>query len=267
MIKLIVLDIDGTLVNSQKEIPASFWEVFEQLDARGVQFCIASGRQVQGLQQLFAPIKDRLAFIPDNGASAICRGKELYEDPVDYARFVPIIEVCEAIEGVSVGLCCKRYTYIKTDSEAIFQEYPKYYPAHKRVDNFDGITDTVFKLAICTDRDIRTHLYPHLERFTKDFNVAISGAVWLDVMKKETNKGEAVAQLQKALGIGYEETAVFGDQLNDLEMMGVAAYSFAMKNGAVEVKAAAQYTTEFDNDHEGVVREIERLMREGLFGD
>ena len=66
MIKLIVTDIDGTLVNNQKEVPESFWEVFKEIRDRGINFCVASGRQIQSLHELFAPIKDEIAFAPDH---------------------------------------------------------------------------------------------------------------------------------------------------------------------------------------------------------
>ena len=71
MIKLIVSDIDGTLVNNQKEIPHLFWKVFEQVHQKGILFCVASGRQIQSLYELFAPIKHLIAFAPDNGTSLI----------------------------------------------------------------------------------------------------------------------------------------------------------------------------------------------------
>jgi len=79
MIKLIVSDIDGTLVNNQKEIPHLFWEVFEQVHQKGILFCVASGRQIQSLYELFAPIKHLIAFAPDNGASLIYQGRTLFE--------------------------------------------------------------------------------------------------------------------------------------------------------------------------------------------
>ncbi|WP_264844934.1 HAD family hydrolase [Capnocytophaga catalasegens] len=264
MIKLIVSDIDGTLVNSKKEIPTDFWSLFQELKERSIGFCIASGRQIQGLQQLFAPIADDLIFIPDNGASLVSKGTLLYEDSVPFSLLTSIIKVCEKVNSVGIGLCGKKYTYIKTKDEGIFAQYLPYYPAHQRVETFENINDVFFKLAIYDKKDIRTNLYPLLAKFGQQLNIAISGKTWLDVMKKDTNKGNALAYLQKYLDVTVSETAVFGDHLNDLEMMRFAKYSFAMKNAEEEVKKVANYITDFDNENQGVTRQIRKFFESEL---
>ena len=113
MIKLIVSDIDGTLVNNQKEIPHLFWEVFEQVHQKGILFCVASGRQIQSLYELFAPIKHLIAFAPDNGASLIYQGRTLFERTMDFASYLPILRTCAQINRIGVALCGKKSAYIK----------------------------------------------------------------------------------------------------------------------------------------------------------
>ena len=114
MIKLIVSDIDSTLVNNQKEIPDSFWEVFKTIEQKGILFCAASGRQLQSLHELFAPIKERIAYAPDNGASLIYQGKTLFERPIAFTSFFPILRTCNEIQQIGVALCGKKSAYIKT---------------------------------------------------------------------------------------------------------------------------------------------------------
>ena len=62
MIKLIISDMDGTLLNSNHELPQDFMHVFETLQERGIYFCVASGRQYLSLLSFFAPIKDKNGF-------------------------------------------------------------------------------------------------------------------------------------------------------------------------------------------------------------
>ena len=78
-------------------------------------------------------------------------------------------------------------------------------------------------------------------------------------MDSRVNKGLAVRALQKALGISPQQTAVFGDFLNDLEMMSEATYSYAVANADPRVKAAANYQAPANTEH-GVVTVIKQLL-------
>ena len=68
------------------------------------------------------------------------------------------------------------------------------------------------------------------EPFRKTYPLVVSGANWLRVMATQANNGKALRLVQQVLGVSREQTMVFGDYLNDLEMMDAAAYSFAMGN-------------------------------------
>ena len=75
------------------------------------------------------------------------------------------------------------------------------------------------------------------------------------------NKGDAISHLQAHLGITPDETMVFGDHLNDVEMIQYATHSYAMKNAQDELKAIAAYVTEYDNNEAGVVRTIQKVIQ------
>ena len=261
MIKLIVSDIDGTLVNNQKEIPHLFWEVFEQVHQKGILFCVASGRQIQSLYELFAPIKHLIAFAPDNGASLIYQGCTLFERTMDFASYLPILRTCAQIDRIGVALCGKKSAYVKTDSKWIFKEIARHYPAHTQVTDFANIDDEIFKITICDEGISRLNSYPYLRQYSKDFNVVVSGEIWLDITRKDVNKGDAISHLQAHLGITPDETMVFGDHLNDVEMIQCATHSYAMKNAQDELKALAAYVTEYDNNEAGVVRTIQKVIQ------
>lgn len=89
-------------------------------------------------------------------------------------------------------------------------------------------------------------------------NLVVSGATCLDTGIRGINKGTAVRALQEMWGISPEETMVFGDQHNDMEMFECAHFSFAMENAAEEVKARARYRTGSNNDG-GVVQAIRKF--------
>lgn len=262
MVKLIVSDIDGTLVNSKKEIPSRFWDVFRATQAKNIRFCVASGRQMQSLEQLFAPIADRVGFVSDNGAFVKFQGNELYEIPMNINEVASVLATCQQIESIGTVLCGKRKAYIKADSDSIFNEIVRHYPSNERVLDFSNIDDTIFKISVCDPKTSKLNSYPHLKKFSELLNVVISGELWLDVTDKKVNKGLALSELQRLWNISADETVVFGDQLNDLEMLQMAKFSFAMKNAQPEVKQVASFVTDYDNDNEGVVKQIEKILNQ-----
>jgi hydroxymethylpyrimidine pyrophosphatase-like HAD family hydrolase len=87
----------------------------------------------------------------------------------------------------------------------------------------------------------------------------VSGEHWVDVMNSTANKGAALRGLQRALGITPAQTMVFGDYLNDLEMLDAADWSFAMANAHPEVVRRARHLAPSNNDN-GVLRTISRVL-------
>jgi len=89
----------------------------------------------------------------------------------------------------------------------------------------------------------------------------VSGEVWLDVMNKKSNKGVALQALMNKLDISSEEIIVFGDFMNDLEMLHLAKYSFAMENAHPNVKEVANFKAP-SNDEDGVIQVIKQYLQQ-----
>ena len=92
-------------------------------------------------------------------------------------------------------------------------------------------------------------------------DVAVSGRCWVDMMVPGRDKGHAVRELQERLGVTPAQTAVFGDFLNDLQMMSAGEMSFAMANAHEDIKAASNYLAPSNTDS-GVVVTLDRLLDE-----
>lgn len=106
---------------------------------------------------------------------------------------------------------------------------------------------------------MESHTFPVLKELSGEYQISTSSPIWLDIMPRGTNKGYAIKFLQEKFKVLPEETMVFGDYLNDLEMMHVAEYSYAMDNAHSTIKAVARYST-LSNDDEGVVFAIEAML-------
>ncbi|MBO6532955.1 MAG: HAD-IIB family hydrolase, partial [Muricauda sp.] len=100
---------------------------------------------------------------------------------------------------------------------------------------------------------------PHVKHLEGDLKVKVSGANWVDVSNKNAHKGYALQKVMDEYQIASHELMVFGDYNNDLEMLELSDYSFAMANAHPNVLKTAKYTTH-SNDDFGVERILEKLI-------
>lgn len=101
-------------------------------------------------------------------------------------------------------------------------------------------------------------MYPYVKN-EDDCQIVVSGDIWLDVSHIESNKGIALEVLQNKLGIKYDETMIFGDYLNDLEMLKKGKYSYAMGNAHEEIKKISNFIAKSNNEN-GVLEELKKII-------
>ncbi|WP_416173829.1 HAD-IIB family hydrolase, partial [Clostridium perfringens] len=94
----------------------------------------------------------------------------------------------------------------------------------------------ILKVTICDFSASEFNSNNYYNEYRDKLQVTVSGEIWLDITAKGVNKGVAINKIQDMLGISHKETMVFGDYLNDLEMMGSAYYSYAMENAHDDLK-------------------------------
>ncbi|SDS39110.1 hypothetical protein SAMN04487764_2110 [Gillisia sp. Hel1_33_143] len=259
MIKLIVTDMDGTLLNDEHQIHPDFWEIEEALTKKGIMFSVASGRQFYNLESKFERIKDRMLFFAENGTYVVYKGKEVYLNPLKRDDANKFIKIGRTLEHTQLVLCGKNSAYIETQDDSFYKEINKYYERLKIVDDLTKVDDTVLKVTLCNFKGVEENTFHHFKEYKDDFKVAIAASVFIDITTLTANKGNAIKGIQEEMNITPEETLVFGDYLNDLEMMQNAKFSYAMKNAHPEIKSASNYVTNFDNNQNGVLRTIKEL--------
>jgi Cof subfamily protein (haloacid dehalogenase superfamily) len=259
-LRLIAVDMDGTLLDGDGRIPEGLWPLLDRLHERGIRFAPASGRQLATLQRAFVDHLDHMVFLAENGAYVVEGGVEISSDAMDAAFTASLITRVRAIEGRDLGVvvCGKRSAYIERADDAFRAEADKYYAHLQVVGDLLEVDDQILKVAIFDFEDAATTA-PALEDLRASHQVVVSGEHWIDVMNLGVNKGVALERLQAATGITREQTAAFGDYLNDLEMMDAAALSFAMANAHPLVAERARYAAPSNLDH-GVLTTIEKLL-------
>lgn len=262
-IRLVVTDMDGTLLDGDGRIPEGLWPLLAELRRRGVLFSPASGRQYATLAQQFADARDGMVLIAENGTYVVRDGVELGSDPLDAAVAHRVVATTRRLvaDGVDVGavLCGKRSAYVERTDDAFVAEAGRYYALLETVEDLTAVEDEFLKVALFDFGPVERTTAPALKPLTATHQVVVSGRHWVDVMNATANKGAALRRLQQDLDITPAQTLVFGDYLNDLEMLDMAEWSFAMANAHPEVIRRARRLAP-PNTENGVLRTITRLL-------
>lgn len=259
-VKLVVTDMDGTLLNSKSEVSDHFFELYYQLKKHNIQFIAASGRQYYSIVDRFENIKNEITIVAENGAFAMHGDNELFTLELPFQYIKKCINTLRELDNVYIVLCGKNAAYIETNDEEFINLFRNYYSEFRCVNDLTAITnDTFFKIAAFHFDSSETHIYPAVKHFENNLQVIVSGENWLDISHTNANKGFALNILQHKLGITKEETMVFGDYNNDLEMLKLADFSYAMENAHPNVKNISNFHTKSNNEF-GVELVLEQLI-------
>lgn len=261
-LRLVVVDMDGTLLDEHGDVPDALWPLWERLHERGIVLAPASGRQYASLARSFEQAGPGLTYIAENGSYVVRDGVELASTTLDRAFVVDAVELLRTLtaDGRDLGVvvCGKRSAYVERADERFVVHVRPYYAALSTVPDLLAVDDEVLKIAVF-DFAGGAALEPHVAHLRATHQVVVSGQHWTDLMAPGVNKGVAVAQLQAELGVTPAQTAAFGDYLNDLEMLDAAELSFAMADAHPEVLARARYVAPSHRE-QGVITTLESLL-------
>lgn len=258
-IRLVATDMDGTLLNSKHEIHESFFPVFRKLKNHGIIFVAASGRQYFNLAKTLDAVKDEVIFAAENGSYVVFKGEEIHIQAIDPEITRELILISREIKNTYPIICGKKKAYVENDDEKFINHLKLYFERYEVVNDLLEITDDQFlKFTLCDLAGSEVNSYPHYRKYEEDLQVKVSGPIWLDISHKKANKGRAMEVLQEKFKITSEQTMVFGDYLNDLEMLEKAHYSYAMANAHPDIKKIARFIAK-SNDENGVVEVLSEI--------
>ncbi len=270
-LRLVGVDMDGTLLDDQKRFPPKLDELLDELDSRGIVFAPASGRQVWTLLDMF-PNRPGMTVIAENGAIVMKDGVEVSSSPLDHETVSRAIDLvrAEVKAGRNAGLllCGKQFAYIERHDEPFTSQVDPYYhrvlkvsDQHEVVAKMESgaIDDDVIKLAVLDLEEVTPIAEKTLGLFAETHQFAISGLNWADLQLRGVDKGRALRALQEAIGVSPAQTAAFGDFHNDLSMLAQAEWSFAMANAHADVIEAARFVAPSNNE-DGVGQVLRTLL-------
>lgn len=280
-VRLVVVDMDGTLLDAAHRTHPTLVPLLAELHRRGIVFCAASGRQYATLARQLSPEEvgadPGMYFIAENGAYVVRDGEEVASHGLDQEVVVRLARAVRdlAASGADAGIvvCGKRSAYIERPDADFRTEVARYYARLTPVEDLLvtdasgserlAVDDEVLKVAVFDFGPVAPTTAPALEAVATGYQVVVSGKHWVDILGATTHKGAALREIQAALGVTPAQTVVFGDYLNDLQMLDAAELSFAMANGHPRVLERARYVAP-PNTENGVVRVVAGLLGVGM---
>lgn len=258
-VKLIVCDMDGTLLNSRLELPEGLFEMITALKAQGIRFAVASSRSCPTLRYQFEPVREDIIFLCENGCCIMD-----HDRPVDTTAFtdaqlaLPIQMAAEMPETHLIFSGLRHAYLLRSSGMEVFREMQKYYQALEIVDRADAIREQVFKITVYAPEDAEHKAYPYYRQLKSPYRVSLDGTIWINIGPEGVSKGTGLQAIQRAFGITSAQTMVFGDYLNDYDMMAHSDFSFAMANAHPDLKKVCRYET-LSNDEDGVMHILRQV--------
>jgi Cof subfamily protein (haloacid dehalogenase superfamily) len=282
--KLIAIDMDGTLLNSAGRVTAENAAAIKQAQAQGIEVVIATGRTYYTASGPLREADLRIPIICLNGADVRDQdGRQLTRIPLDASLFLEVDQACQE-HGVHLEVCTNEGIYSKSkekslqirldiaqsaneqaDEERVRRQFADYIASGylRWTDHFQPLLDRgidIYKLLLFSlDQEALAHV-KHTFIACEAFCITSSAHHNLEINHRDAQKGIALERWAAKRGIDMSEVVAIGDNLNDLSMLQKAGRSVAMGNAEEAVKRICHWVTKTNNEH-GVAYAIREMLQ------
>jgi Cof subfamily protein (haloacid dehalogenase superfamily) len=261
-IRLVLADVDGTLVTNDKVLTVRAVEAVRKLGEAGILFAVTSGRPPRGMSMLIEPLNLSTPIAAFNGGLLVNRDMSVIEQrvlPQDLVK--PVSELFGSF-GLDTWVYRGADWYVPDPKGAhVARETATVKFEPKIMTGLDGLTENIAKLVGVSD-DLeavaRASTAAH-DKFGDHVTASRSQPYYLDVTHPDANKGAVAQYLSKRYSIPAEAIATIGDMPNDVLMFAHSGLSIAMGNASPEVQHAARRVTTSNSD-EGFANAMERFV-------
>ena len=289
MYKLLAIDLDGTLLNSNGEITEEDKKAIMEAKSYGIEVIIASGRNVDSVKRIAEEIGVNKYLIAGNGTVImdVLQNSVIHENFIQKEKALEIIEICEENSMFYNVYTQKGIITSKLNHNVQVYHYENSQKEEDKRTNINIVEDIynyikeintspIFKINICDDNKIIfdriTNRLRKIEKVSiietehKSKRVIRAGTEYVDVQyyyteitNKAANKWEAIKKVSEILEIKEDEIVVIGDNINDEEMIKQAGLGIAMGESSDTLKSKADKIT-LDNDNNGVAYAIRKYI-------
>lgn len=282
MIKMIVTDLDGTLLNKRKQLSQKTIDTLIKAQEEGYRLVLATGRNYQSLKSIYQTLKmDQFktgAIIGLNGAEIYCfdqgyyqksarLAKEECQELIEYGHRhlceVMVISDQRVLDCISpLLLFCKKIVY-RLIHKVVLSTFEGQTNEHLFIDVHDPRIDQANKVGFS---QLPLYIDKKLPRFHCDlderYEVVLVSKGWIEIMPKGINKGSGLKKIMNYFNLDQKEVICFGDGENDLSMLEIVESSYAMENALKKVKKIAHYSCPSNENH-GVAVVVEKMIKGG----
>ncbi|MSE04748.1 sugar-phosphatase (plasmid) [Lactobacillus salivarius] len=266
-IKLIAIDIDGTLVNSKKKLTQEVKTAIKEAKRQGIKVVICTGRPLPGVKKLLKELEldnqdDQYVICFGGNVIETTSGKTLYQKGISYEDFVDLEAIARKknlhFQVISLDriYTSNRDIGYYTLYEANLVSMGISYRTPEEMKNIPMVKGMFIDEPETLDTAIADRTY--FESLEKRLEFTKTAAFYYEAYTKGINKGTALNKLCDILGLTADNVMAIGDEENDIPMLKFAKTAVAMGNAVAKVKEVANEITE-DNDHDGVGKAITRL--------
>lgn len=270
MIKLIAIDLDGTLFTPRQEITTASRQAIHKAIENNINIIIVTGRGQSGVERALRMLEMDLPYICSAGSLARERsgGPILYAHPfhlpaeikyvIEFARRENIGLIADTPHGTSLWFGPDALEEVMDPMSAA--------DARRSIRTFAPETDfdqPLLKLTIAADMHVLLRVEKLVSETCPSVHQTFSGEKYIDLTGQNVNKGTALKAIAAHWNLQPEEIAAIGDQAIDLEMLQYCGLPIAMENAVDALKQSAKWIAP-SNEADGVAWSLERIMRENL---
>jgi len=269
-IKLIVTDIDGTLLNDNGELGIESKKLLKELMKENVIISLATGRLHSAITEVANELSLNGYVISLDGAMI----KNYHQDKIHYESFLRAGQVKKAIAIaenllINIALCHSSSIYYTEYNSVIPSLLSKYGAFYTQVDSYEGYFSGTLEI-VCSS-DIKDSIKQMEEKFNFPYSIGCNTSYfrskkneniyYLEIRKAGSSKGKALMRLLKHLSIKPSQAAVIGDWYNDITMFQSNAVKVAVANAIPELLNIADYITTKSNRDDGTAEFFEMVLK------
>lgn len=255
--KLVALDLDGTLLNSQGQLSTKHIEAVRKARNAGVQVLIATGRYFMQTLRIIEELNYDGILVLNDGALIIDTkdNKVIYENSFSMHDVEQLVNVCRE-RNIHFAACTAFDYFVEVIDDAHLKHYGKYGIRYTIHENLLSIKDGIMKFLVSAPSKIEN--WSHCE-LKNNIGIKTDAPHFKEYAHIKATKKEALAKVLELMNYNPSEVIAVGDFYNDLDMIEYAGLGIAMGNAPNDVKKKANDVT-LSNDEDGVYHALEKYL-------
>lgn len=253
---VIYTDMDGTLLNDDKEVSRENIEAINYFISNGGKFSIATGRAIQAIEKYFEYFKINLPAIVYNGGMIATSSEVIFENTLDNIQKKLVDRIKVDYKDIGIEIYCGTDIYVFKNNGRSER------PATKLLNLQYNIPSNIFELSwnkvlLVGGKELVNSIANEFED-KYDEPIVKSGEFYLEILPKDASKGSGLEKIIQMYNLDRNKVIAVGDNMNDYEMLEAAGISFCPKNAEERIKDSVDYIIN-DNNHHVIAQILKEL--------